>query len=135
MREIGSPEQEIYLTKDRGDGIVWAFEVGDKGPQLFTLLVREIDKTQAKTDCLKVMGHFAGQLEPGAVRELDPESQLLTDIGLAEGIDKTSALREVGDPRRAFEGAAPNGIQTNLQSLFTAAVVHIMETENSAYQD
>src|SRR5688500_607644 len=70
------------------------------------------------------MGHFASQLEPGAIGERDPEGQFLTDISVYDGVDKTPALREVGDARRAVEGAAPNGVKTNLQSLFAAAVVH-----------
>ena len=69
--------------------------------------------------------HLSGQFEPAAVRKFDAEGQVLPDVGVADGVVKATAFREVRDARRAVCVSVPNGLQRDLHSRFSAAFAHI----------
>jgi len=71
------------------------------------------------------MRDFAAQFKPIAFRQLDAKGQLLSNAGLAGGIDEAAYLREIGDARGTASMSVPNGIERNIQTLLAAALVHI----------
>jgi cysteine desulfurase family protein (TIGR01976 family) len=70
------------------------------------------------------VGYLTAKLETNAIRKLDPKRQNLADTGPAHRVEKTAALRQVDDPGSSTT-SVPDGLETNLQSLFAAPFVHI----------
>src|SRR5689334_24856616 len=105
--------------------IVRLIQVLDERKQQFALLFGHVNEAQAEADWPHVMRDFAGQFERLAVWYLGVERQHLADVSLARGVDEAPALREIGDAGRAIAMAVPNGIETNFQTLFAAAIVHV----------
>jgi hypothetical protein len=97
----------------------------DERAQLLTLLIREVGKTQAKTNGYVLVRDLSVQFEPAAVRKLDAKSEALADTGFAGSVDKAAAFGKVGDPRGTVSVSVPNGLQRNFHSLFSAAFTHI----------
>ena len=72
------------------------------------------------------MRYFAAQFQPLAVLELQFDIQNFPYQCVAEAIDITATLGQIGHAGRMLPAiTVPNGVETNFQSLFTSAVAHM----------
>jgi len=97
----------------------------EKGAQLFALLVCEINESQSKTERRRLVSDLPLEVKPFAAGQLQLEGDHFADLGFAQTIDVTPTFRKIGDACQMVSAfTVPNGVQTNVPSLFTSAIAH-----------
>ena len=93
--------------------------------KVFLLRVCEFDEFQAEAERWCLVCDLAGKLKPLSVRQLQFEDDDFADLGFAQRIDVTATFRQVRDTGKMVPAfSVPDGVKTNIPSLFASAVAH-----------
>lgn len=99
-------------------------QVLEQQAKLFLLRVCKVHEFQSEAERWCLVRNLAGKLKPLSVRQLQFEDDHFADLGFAERIDVTATFRQVRDTGKVIPAfSVPDGVKTNIPSLFASAVV------------